>query len=846
MSLFFTPTGAEARGKKGSKKVIKISPAEQKHLNCSTCPLDREPLNNPKMPPTGAEHPAVYVLGEAPGKTEDEEGVQFVGASGKLIRDLIPPEWEHRVRWNNTLRCRPPKNREPAALELASCRGQQEKDIEQSRPQVIIGFGGVPLHWMLGSDRQISIWRGRRIPVQVGSHVCWYYPITHPAALLHGDKDGRKNEANKVAFERDVYRVFWDLEGLPEPLMEEDYRGGLLCLDEYGTAGLKRIEDELAMIREEDHAIDLETTGLRPYNKDARILTFAAGTYDKVFAFGWHHREARWSDRERKAIRDIVYGFLQEGGRRWAHQAKFEQEWLRHEYGPDILYKLRWDDTMAQAHVLDERRDKGLDDLTQLHLGFRLKSLSNVDVKNLANEPLSEVLPYNGMDVKYCYALSIIQAELLEGQGLTPVYEMLNAATPALVQMQAKGVVRDLAAIKLLDTDLTRQEEAIKARILGNRDVKSFQSTGAKFNPASNPDLVSFFKNFLSIKHPSRKRRRDEEDSYSVNEETLSQFKHPVAAMILELREMKKNHGYVTPLFDGGKYVHDDGLVHSSYSNLVTVTGRLASEDPNQQNYPRRRHKEIRRVVGCPPGHLFVAFDYGQLEARVVAAISDDPVLKAEIFAEQDIHGDWTDQIGGRFIPKRVKEERKKVRDSIKQYWTFANFYGNVLEAVAYDLSREFGIDISADALAPFFDSFWERYKGVLAWQERLLATYWEVGYVATATGQRRHEPMNRNELINQPIQGTAGHLVIDAQIRLSKIAYEMDVPALQPIMNIHDDLSFYLPIKQADDYIEIIAEHMVCCPFEFITVPLMVEVSAGENWCDKEEIVKFTTKDFK
>ena len=331
-----------------------------------------------------------------------------------------------------------------------------------------------------------------------------------------------------------------------------------------------------------------------------------------------------------------------------------------------------------------------------------------------------------------------------------------------------------------------------------------------------------------------------------MDEEALSQLKHEVAGLVLEMRSINKIHGYVTPLMDGGKYVHADGLIHASYGNLVTVSGRLACEEPNQQNYPRRKHKEVRRVVGCPSGHWFVAFDYGQLEWRVGACLSGDKQMAVEIFAGEDIHGVWTDDIGGRFVPKRVKENRKKVRDSIKMFWTFANLYGNLLEGLAWDLSQEFSINISPRDLEPYFTKFWNRYPELKKYQEGLIEKYWRLGYVETATGQRRHEPMARNEIINHPFQGTAGHLVINAQERLSLAAYEEGRPQLQPIMNIHDDLSFYLPDTSVDQDIRDIARYMCQSPFGFVTVPLAVEVSIGYNWADKEEYGKFSTEDFK
>jgi DNA polymerase I-like protein with 3'-5' exonuclease and polymerase domains len=701
---------------------------------------------------------------------------------------------------------------------------------------------------MLGpEDRQITNWRGRRVPVRIGTHSCWFYPITDPVSILRTRNHKKKGAAYLRAFERDLARVFADAEaGLPEPYVEDpkDYHAGVECLTEYGRAGFDTIERALGTFFDQEHSVDIETDGLRPYRPDAKIITMAVGTYDSVFAFPWEHPEARWTAHERGLIKDLVHDYLLGPGKKWAHSTKFEQEWFHKWYGPDVLYKTEWGDTLLQAHALDDRKGKGLDDLTQLYFGFRLKSVSNVDVKKLEYTPLSRVLPYNALDVKYCYAASVVQAAELEQAGLVDVYNLLHRATPALVRMQAKGVVRNLPAIEALDSTLTKQHAELLARTMRDRDVLAFMQTGRKFSPSSNQDLVVFFRDYLKVENPVPS-FDDEEDSYSVDEGALSQIKHAVAKLVLELRAVTKNHGYVTPLLPGGKYVHADGLVHANYSNAVAVSGRTACEDPNQQNYPRRAHKEIRRVVGCPPGHVFVAFDYKQLEWRIGACLSGDVQMGLEIRSGEDIHGVWTDSIGGRFVPARVKENRKSVRDSIKQYWTFANLYGQILDGLAWDLSSEFSVNISKRELEPFFISFWQRYPALRAYQDAIIDKYWRVGYVETATGQRRHEPMARNEIINHPFQGTAGHLVLDAQQRVTIAAYEQDRPSLQPIMNIHDDLSFYLPYATVERDIEDIARFMCVCPFEFVTVPLGVEVSVGENWCDKEEIGEFSTGDF-
>ena len=133
----------------------------------------------------------------------------------------------------------------------------------------------------------------------------------------------------------------------------------------------------------------------------------------------------------------------------------------------------------------------------------------------------------------------------------------------------------------------------------------------------------------------------------------------------------------------------------------------------------------------------------------------------------------------------------------------------------------------------------------MLAWQEELEAFYWKHGYVETAFGFRRHEPLSKNELINAPVQGTAAQLVMDAQARLSTAAYAQDKPQYQAVINMHDDLTPYLPRESLEEDIEFIAHEMCIFDRDFVTLPLSIEVSIGENWADQQEIGTFYSTDF-
>lgn len=814
------------------------------------------------MPATGAKHPIFYFYGESPGVTEDREGEQFVGESGDIIRSRIPSKWIGHIRWNNTLRCHPEGNRDPSAQETACCRHLQIADIEQSKPQVLVGFGGVPLNWVLGAEkkgdmRKITPWRGRRMPVKIGSHTCWFYSIGHPAALLHSRRS-RMYDANLKVFENDLKQVFKDYtSGLPTPEVEppENYYVGIRTVEDYTRQGFNDVLRWLSTATKlEDSTIDIETSELRPYNNTSRFLSVAIGTYEETIAFPLEHSQAKWSASQLKQIYAALEAYLLSSGRKCAHFAKFEMEWLMWKFGAKIAHDVAWEDTAAMAHVLDERKGKSLEALTEILFGFNVKKLSGLDTKKLDTYPLHDVLKYNGLDTKYTDAARRVLASMLEEQGLTTAYRTVHRVTPSFACMQAKGVHRNLPAIAQLSEELVHHKEAVTLNILQHPDVHKFaQTNNGKFNPNSNPDLHKLFRDFLKVPHPNRDQRNFK---YSLTEDILEKFEHPVAGMLLDMRTTSGNLAkYVAKLLDapsdrfpeGGAYVCDDGLAHANFSQLITSTGRPACENPPLQQWPKREHREIRQVICAPPGHHMVPFDFGQLEARIIAALSKDPVLSQEIFEKYDIHSDWTERLGKTFDRSllKTKESRKHLRDYVKNKWTFPLFYGSILESVAYDLSSVFKRDIPIRLLEPHYQEFWDKYRVVLDWQEALEAFYWKHGYVETAFGFRRRAPLSKNEIINSPVQGTAGQLVMSVQARLSEAAYREEKPQYQPVINMHDDLTFYLPEASVEDDIERIAREMCVFDFAFLTVPLSIEVSVGPNWADQQVVGTFYSTDF-
>ena len=292
---------------------------------------------------------------------------------------------------------------------------------------------------------------------------------------------------------------------------------------------------------------------------------------------------------------------------------------------------------------------------------------------------------------------------------------------------------------------------------------------------------------------------------------------------------------FIKPILSGGKHIHADGLVHTTFNTTGTVTGRLSSDKPNVQNYPRRtaEQRRIREAFVAPPGHVFVKCDYGQMEARVIAMATKDQAMVAALYDRYDVHGAWAKKLDKRcpyVLPKHAND-MKVLRGIVKNSLVFPAFYG----ASAKSIARNLGIDeLECEDL---FRDFWHEFRGVKRWQDREWNFFLRRGYVQTLFGRRRRGILSRNMVLNSPIQSAASDIVVRAMHRLSEKAIKDQKPCLQAVINIHDDLSFYVPENGIEEYIEDIVTEMLWDKYDFMNVPLSVEVSVGANWSEVQEV---------
>jgi uracil-DNA glycosylase family 4 len=806
---------------------------------CDACPLQLTwpRLGTPQMAMSGPVGADILALGEAPGEEEDERGAPFVGPSGKMLRRHIPHRQMDRVAYSNAARCRPPGNRTPTGHEMHCCSVFLEEDINAGAFKAILGLGGTPLLRFF-NDASISQMVGVRFPIEIGNHALWYYATFHPAFLLHNGGDRAREYP---VFAASIKNFFAGLDKWQPPVIEKPKASDVICVynEEDAWALYNRLEGPIG--------IDIETSKLKPYMRDAQILSGALSDGKTTFAFPVKHRDAAndWGE---------ILLLEAATDRQWiAHNANFELVWLLWTARSFDIAGWRphaFDDSMALGRLYHARNTLlDLGTMSRIILGTNVKKLTNVNAKYISAYSLDEILPYNGLDA---WGSVRIDARLHNHRGvLRDEYARLIGAIESTAYMEFLGLPADREASRALKEQWGNIAAEKRVEAASIYEVRQFERERQQEFNIGNPDHVGVaLAEFGRCQLPRNKK------SYTTEEETLRPFAengNPLARTTLEYREaVKHTTNYIEPVLALDE-LHVDGLLHPSYTTMHVATFRLSANDVNIQNWPKRRHREFRKQVIAPPGHILLSCDQGQIQGRIYGMASRDPALVKSFIDKEDIHSHWLGKLLDlypEYLDRlRVKLNldtapeavvRKKGRDLIKTDFVFASFFGTTAENCA----ERTGIPLAI--ISELLAEFWGRFHVAKKWLNARRAEYRDTGGVRTLNGQMRFGVMTGNEPVIQPIQNGEAVIVLDCQNELQKLSLERNDPYLMPRINVHDDLTFIMPDNNDRilEYLDEIAAVMTKIRYDWQIVPLIVEASVGYNWGDMEFIKLFDETD--
>ncbi|HXA86136.1 MAG TPA: DNA polymerase I, partial [Candidatus Dormibacteraeota bacterium] len=411
----------------------------------------------------------------------------------------------------------------------------------------------------------------------------------------------------------------------------------------------------------------------------------------------------------------------------------------------------------------------------------------------------------------------------VETAGQMRLYEQIDLPlAPVLVRMEQAGVKIDRQMLGTLSVDLETQCNAKASEI--------HQKAGVTFNINSPKQLGDVLFNQLNLPKPI-KYGKGKTISTAVDVlEELSET-HEVPRLVLDYRQLSKlKSTYVDAL----PVLIDPqtGRVHTTFNQTGTTTGRLSSTNPNLQNIPIRTElgREIRAAFIAEPGYSLLSADYSQIELRLLAHFSEDPLLVEAFRKGDDIHRLTASQVFG-VPPMLIDAEHRRRAKAVN--------FGIVYGLSAFGLSQQLGID--QREAKKFIDAYFEKYAGVRRYIDRTLEETRREQSVKTLFGRTRPIPdinsKNANmrgfaerTAVNTPLQGTAADLIklamiqIDEELRSRKLKSRM-------LLQVHDDLLFEVPENEIELMRGLVREKMESV--HKLNVPLLVELGVGPNWRD-------------
>jgi len=823
---------------------------------CKACPLKGQ--HGGDMQPVGSDEPIIYMLGEAPGKKEIDHQKPFIGPAGKVLRFRIPEKWDKKLRWNNCVRSRPfdrkkpSVDRPPLPVEIECCRPSVERDIEKTKPRAIFGFGNVPLNWAL-KQSGVTKWNGRRIPIKIGKHACWFFPMMHPSYVLRSRKftpSSKKDYGSdtEFVFAKDLERAFAAVEDLPEPVVHDKHtavEGIDIVTGGKGEKDVNKVLNFLDSLRKEKFVgFDYETNGLKPYAEDKKILTVALAGSRKSLSFPLWHPKSQWTEAQTRVVEKAFKRFLKNyKGRKCVHQLSYEMLWTAHFYGREYLRFGKWGDSLSQGYLLDSRQGAlSLDDLCQQYFGLNIKEIFPVNKSNLEKAEVDDVTRYNALDAKYHRLLYLAQKKRLKEEGLLRAYKHQLKRIPTLVLTELKGVPIDQRVVSRYYEKYTERLKRVEEKITQLPEVKKFRSLkGRAFKPGSSTDVQFLLKEVIKAKLPEDLRDIKGDGTFSADEKYLRTVDHRATKLILRFRAASKMLStYIKPVMPDSPLLYSGSRIHPQITTNRTKTWRTNSEDPNIQNWPKRTQAHIRKQVKPEKNYRVVCFDFSGIQARNVAMESRDKALVDAFKHRYDIHTAWMEELV-RLYPKWVSEGAKKLatdkdlkkayRHKAKNEFVFPSIFGARPKTLAGYLSVP---DNVAERLS---DKFWGQFPDIKRWHKSLENQYKKYGYVNSLAGFRRYAPISPNQLINAPIQADESIIVMDAMNRLS----ELEDDDFQANLMVHDDLTFIWHKDKVDELAETVITMMLDVPFKWARiVPIGVEMSIGRDWYKQETVGEF------
>jgi DNA polymerase-1 len=578
-------------------------------------------------------------------------------------------------------------------------------------------------------------------------------------------------------------------------------------------------------------AMDVETTSTDPMRAELVGISLAVEPGEGYYLpVGHHSATAGGPQLDLEAALEALRGPLTD--------PKIPKVGHNLEYDYTVLARLglaaqplAFDTMVAEWLCNPGSHNLGLKNLAWVRLGLEMTEISQLigtgrNQRSMAEVSIAEVAPYAAADAEVCLRLKAqLEPELEQKLQLKLFHDLEMPLVPVLAHMEMAGVQLDLEFLEGLSDQLSGRLEELEKQI--------YRHVGHPFNPNSTQQLSDVLFKELKLTPPEGG-RKTASGHFSTAAPVLEALRedHPVVELILEQREISKLKSTYTDALP--QQVNPvTGRVHTSYSQTGSVTGRLASSEPNLQNIPIRTElgRQIRRAFVAAPDHLLLSVDYSQIELRIVAHMAGDKAMIKAFKEDQDIHATTAATVFG-VAPGKVTDEMRRRAKAVN--------FGLIYGMTPFGLTR--ATDFTLPEAEEFVKVYFERFPGVRRYLDEVRLKAAEQGYVETLLGRRRYFPefaagVQQNiraraerEATNSPIQGTAADIIKLAMLRLPEALVEAGLSS-HMLLQVHDELVFECP--QAELAATSRVAQRVMQGALKLKVPLKTDAKAGRNWAE-------------
>lgn len=782
----------------------------------------------------------VLLVGEAPGRSEDISSRPFVGISGAYLRKLVEDNYSGPVAFDNAVRCLPPQIG-PNDKQIAACRPYLAQTIRDAKPERILCLGSTAVESVLGSSVAVLSARRGYSFLSDGTPV---FILMHPAAAL-------RNRFLQTQFESDLK---WALTCKNPAPQWDSY------LEIVTDSNIPNVYDDISSFNYNWIAFDCETYGLL-WENDFRVISVAVAGQDSEKVWVWDSEALANPDTlellERTLTELPVVG----------QNILFDIQAVKCGLGIKIPRQNIYCDTMMQRHLMDAESSKDLATMAYLvgmggHKDEAMEYVTAVIKKPIKKNPdLLADQRARGVDLK-AYAYAQIPSEILHrynARDTIATARLATAFTAKLEKMPEINEIHEKIAKHLPYTFARISEWGFKIdrdnlEVMGDhlrgqlKSIRSKMKAFGDFDPGSTKQVAKLLFEDLELM-PSKMSKKT--GAASTDAEVLEGLrgKHPVVDLILQYRHVVKLLGTYADGEDGISgivpHIRSDGRVHPSYMPTGTRTGRPSSSNPNILNIPRPENLEgkmARNNYVAEDGYLILSADASQIELRISALLSKDPVM-TKIFQDGIDYHEATARMIAHEVWKvdydAASPEKKKEMRTIAKTTNFQSAYNGTPEGLAKNLG------CSVNQAAKIQNAILGKFKRFAEWSQEQIHYAEKTGYVWSYwNGKKaRRRPMWKvadndpkirsvavNGSVNTPVQSTASDYCLASIIAVVNWIEDNNLEeSVKLVTTVYDSVILEVRKDMINEVAAKVKEIMLSWPSG--NVPLAVDLEVGPAW---------------